>query len=176
MITGPGSQGGLSSVPCASAGNSWIETTSCFGFRLSGSSPSAARPQRRFSGFDPLEDLADEAPWLAARRANQFCFSDSGALDLSSPRAKNIVLSYLPKSCSTSPRSAPMRGAHASSRTWSGMRWTRGCWRRAALVADDEIVWSWRAKARAKFLRDSKGCAWTTVARAGSPRRARHKP
>jgi len=53
-------------------------------------------------------------------------------------------------------RSAPAGGAYASSRTWSGMRWTGRCCQTCSIEPDGEVVWSWRAHARAKFLRDSK--------------------
>jgi len=70
--------------------------------------------------------------------------------------------------------SHPARGAdRESSRTWCGMRWTRRCWQTNSTCAYGEAVWSWRAYAGAKFARSF---ALTTVANAGSPRRARNKP
>ena len=74
-----------------------------------------------------------------------------------------------------SPRSAPTRGAYASSRTWGGMRWTGMCRETSGPFADGEVVWSWRAHAGAKLSQDSKGLARATVANAGSPGRARNK-
>ena len=40
--------------------------------------------------------------------------------------------------------SAPTRGAYASSRTWSGMRWTPSCLLTSGTEADGKGVWSWR--------------------------------
>jgi hypothetical protein len=45
-------------------------------------------------------------------------------------------------------------GRYASSRTRGGVRWTRAAARRAARLADDEIVWFWRPWAGAKFAGD----------------------
>src|SRR5271165_446377 len=69
----------------------------------------------------------------------------------------------------------PTRGAYASSRTWSGMRWTGMCRETSGPFADGEVVWSWRAHAGAKLSQDSKGLVRATVANAGSPGRARNK-
>jgi hypothetical protein len=60
-----------------------------------------------------------------ARRPNQADSAFRKLPGLSSPCAKNISLSYFRKSWFNSPRSVPTQGAYASSRTWSGMRWTR---------------------------------------------------
>ena len=48
---------------------------------------------------------------------------------------------------------ASARGAYASSRTWSGMRWTRQWRKTSGTEADGEVVWSWRPDAGAKVRR-----------------------
>jgi len=54
-----------------------------------------------------------------------------------------------------------------------GGRWCAD--RRCGTFADGEVVWSWHARAGAKFRGRSKGCREATVAIAGSPGRVRYK-
>jgi hypothetical protein len=71
--------------------------------------------------------------------------------NLSSLPAKNIPLSPSGKSPLCLRTSHPLRGALRTSRTRGEMRWTRWRARRNALIADGEVVWSWRPGAGAKF-------------------------
>ncbi len=59
------------------------------------------------------------------------------------------------------------RGVSRSSRTRGGMRWTRACRWRTALLADGEVVWSWRPDAGAK---SSGSIRFMTGARKPGPR------
>jgi hypothetical protein len=73
--------------------------------------------------------------------------------------------------------SAPTQGAYRDRHERGAECGGRGsCRQTSGMNADGEAVWSWRAPAGAKLARGSKGIAPTTVAIAGSPRRARSKP
>ena len=66
------------------------------------------------------------------------------------PRPKNIPIYRNSDLAYILCHSAPTRGAYASSRTWGGMRWTGMGLLTSGPFADGEVVWSWRAHARAK--------------------------
>ena len=94
---------------------------------------------------------------------------------LSSPWLKNIPLNPSGKSALPLRASHPTRGALRTSRTRGGMRWTRiACEDERKMIADGEVVWSWRPDAGAKFAGSSP--AGDGGKKARSPRRARSKP
>jgi len=64
------------------------------------------------------------------------------------------------------------KGVSRSSRTWSGMRWTRRCWRRAASTRTAKSCGP-GAPMQALSPSEAVSFAKATVANAGSPRRAR---
>jgi hypothetical protein len=93
--------------------------------------------------------------------------------NLSSPPAKNIPLSPSGKSALPTRPSHPMRGAL---RDVTNARWdavdAEACEDERKMIADGEVVWSWRPDAGAKF---AGGFPPATVATSRSPG-ARSKP
>jgi hypothetical protein len=58
-------------------------------------------------------------------------------------------------------RSAPTQGAYRDRHdTRRGMRWTWMGRETSGIIADGEVVWSWRAHAGAKFARSSTASRW----------------
>jgi hypothetical protein len=115
--------------------------------------------------------LAGRTKLMAWRPRNRTHAWFARRVNLSQP----ALLIAPPNQMQNPPVSSHMRGVSRSSRTRDGMRWTLAARLTKALIADGEVVWSWRLDAGVKFLR-SKLLRGDGDKKARSPGRARNKP